>query len=123
MSESEAHLSKDSHNSSMLPPFDGLKKTRSPRSLSGAKSGGQIRHKGTTLKRVREPDKVIEHGLPERSDGCGEILPLPCAQIAERRQTFDYQWYITKRLNIAPCDRNADAASCTRASARLGRSA
>jgi len=38
---------------------------------------------------VQEPDEVIEHGLPERCDGCGETLPLSCAQIAERRQVFD----------------------------------
>ena len=89
VSELEARLSKDSHNSSKPPSSDGLKKTRSLRRPSGAKPGGQVGHKGTTLKRVQEPDEVIEHGLPERCDGCGEALPLPCAQIAERRQVFD----------------------------------
>lgn len=89
VSELEARLSKDSHNSSKPPSSDGLKKTRSLRRPSGAKPGGQVGHKGTTLKRVREPDEVIEHGLPERCDGCGETLPLSYAQIAERRQVFD----------------------------------
>ena len=89
VSELEARLSKDSHNSSKPPSSDGLKKTRSLRRPSGAKPGGQVGHKGTTLKRAQEPDEVIEHGLPERCDGCGEALPLSCAQIAERRQVFD----------------------------------
>ncbi len=89
VSELEARLSKDRHNSSKPPSSDGLKKTRSLRRPSGAKPGGQVGHKGTTLKRVQEPDEVIEHGLPERCDGCGETLPPSCAQIAERRQVFD----------------------------------
>ncbi|HNO76332.1 MAG TPA: DUF6444 domain-containing protein [Nitrosomonas mobilis] len=89
VSESETQLSKDRHNSSTPPSFDELKKTRSLRRPSGAKSGGQIRHKGTTLKRVREPGEEIEHGLPERCDECGENLPLSCAQIVECRQVFD----------------------------------
>ncbi|SCZ86192.1 transposase (fragment) [Nitrosomonas mobilis] len=89
VSESETQLSKDCHNSSTPPSFDELKKTRPLRRPSGAKSGGQIRHKGMTLKRVREPGEVIEHGLPERCDGCGETSPLSCAQIVERRQVFD----------------------------------
>ena len=55
----------------------------------GGRPGGQVGHKETTLKRVQEPDEVIEHGLPERCDGCGETLPPSCAQIAERRQVFD----------------------------------
>lgn len=38
---------------------------------------------------AQEPDEVIEHGLPERCDGCGETLPLSCVQIADRRQVFD----------------------------------
>jgi len=89
VSELEARLSKGSHNSSRPPSCDGLKKTRSLRRPSSARPGSQVGHKGTTLKRVQEPDEVIEHGLPERCDGCGEALPLPCAQIAERRQVFD----------------------------------
>ncbi|SCZ86695.1 DUF6444 domain-containing protein [Nitrosomonas mobilis] len=55
----ETRLSKDSHNSSKSPPSDGLNKTRSLRRSSGAKPGGQAGHKGTTLKRVREPSEVL----------------------------------------------------------------
>ena len=87
--ELEERLSKDSHNSSKQPSSDGLKKTRSLRRPSGAKPGGQAGHKGTTLKRALEPDGVVEHGLPERCEACGEFLPLADAQVAERRQVFD----------------------------------
>jgi transposase len=89
VSELEARLSKDSHNSNKPPSSDGLKKTSSLRRPSGDKPGGQVGHKGTTLKRVQKPDGIVEHGLPERCDGCRESLPLPDAQIAERRQVFD----------------------------------
>ena len=87
--ELEARLSKDSHNSSKPPSSDGLKKTRSLRRPSGKKPGGQVGHKGTTLKRALVADAVVEHGLPERCEACGEFLALAEAQLAERRQVFD----------------------------------
>lgn len=87
--ELEARLSKDSHNSSKPPSSDGLKKTRSLRRPSGKKPGGQVGHKGTTLKRALVADAVAEHGLPERCEECGEFLPLGEAQVAERRRVFD----------------------------------
>ena len=89
VSELEARLRKDSHNSSKPPSSDGLKKTRSLRRPSGKKPGGQAGHKGTTLRRVQEPDAVVAHGLPERCTGCAKFLPLAAAEVAERRQVFD----------------------------------
>jgi len=46
VSELEARLSKDSHNSSKPPSSDGLKKTRSLHRPS--EPGGQVGYRGTT---------------------------------------------------------------------------
>src|SRR3982751_5344274 len=83
-------LGKDSHNSSKPPSSDGLKKkTKSLRVASGLKPGGQPGHKGTTLKRVENPDHVKTHPLPAACDQCGADLDTAYAQLAQSRQVFD----------------------------------
>ena len=86
----ESMVRKDSHNSSKPPSTDGLgKKTRSLRESSGKKAGGQIGHKGTTLKQVTHPTHTVCHPLPAQCDHCRHPLPQEDACVSERRQVFD----------------------------------
>lgn len=85
----EAILAKDSHNSSKPPSTDGFK--RPPKSLrqkSERKTGGQPGHEGKTLRRVANPDRVIEHRKRGSCD-CGESLVLATVIATEYRQIFD----------------------------------
>src|SRR5258706_738017 len=85
--ELEARLAKDSHNSGKPPSSDGLaRKTKSLRRRSGRKPGGQIGHRGETLRLVAVPDVVVEH-RPAVCLGCH--LPLAADAppvLRERRQ-------------------------------------
>jgi transposase len=87
--ELEARLAKDSHNSGKPPSSDGLgRKTKSLRRRSGKKPGGQIGHRGETLRLVATPDAVVEH----RPSACGTCqAPLDEAEVLlrERRQVLD----------------------------------
>ena len=86
----ETMVRKDSHNSSKPPSSDGfVKKTRSLREASGKKAGGQIGHKGTTLKQVGQPTRTVYHPLPAQCDRCRNRLPQDEARVSERRQVFD----------------------------------
>src|SRR5258706_404464 len=59
--ELQARLAKDSHNSSKPPSSDGLgRKTKSLRRRSGKKAGGQLGHRGETLRLGAVPDAVGE---------------------------------------------------------------
>jgi transposase len=66
--ELEARLAKDSHNSGKLPSSDRLarrgRQTKSLRRRSGMKPGGQLGHRGDTLRLVATPDTVVEHRPP-----------------------------------------------------------
>src|SRR5271166_2422363 len=85
--ELEARLSKDSHNSSKPPSSDGLaRKTKSLRRRSGKKPGGQIGHRGETLRLVATPDEVVEH-RPAICTGCQTPLWAEAPVVVrERRQ-------------------------------------
>lgn len=89
--ELEGRLRKDSHNSSKPPSSDGLgKKSKSLRQSSGRKPGGQFGHGGSTLKRVKHPDVIVEHPLAPHCNKCGADLGAQAeGLITVRRQVFD----------------------------------
>ncbi len=88
--ELEARLAKDSHNSSKPPSSDGLgRKTKSLRRKSGKQSGGQLGHRGETLRLVATPDVMVEH-RPARCPGCQAPLAADAPVVLrERRQVQD----------------------------------
>ena len=88
--ELEARLAKDSHNSGKPPSSDGLaRKTKSLRKKSGKKPGGQIGHRGETLRLVAVPDAVVEH-RPEVCHTCHTALGAESSVVLrERRQIQD----------------------------------
>jgi transposase len=87
--ELEARLAKDSHNSGKPPSSDGLgRKTKSLRRRSGKKPGGQIGHRGETLRLVATPDAVVEH-RPSACATCQAPLDEAAVLLRERRQVLD----------------------------------
>jgi transposase len=105
--ELEARLAKDSHNSSKPPSSDGLaRKTKSLRRRSGKKPGGQIGHRGETLRLVATPDTVVEH-RPAICSGCRTPLSEEAAVVVrERRQVHELpsiQLQITEHQALHVC--------------------
>jgi transposase len=92
IAELRRRLAKTSDNSSKPPSSDGLKKKPSaPRSLrgkSGKKSGGQVGHRGDTLRQTLTPDFVRRHEAA-RCGACQGALTAAMARGVERRQVFD----------------------------------
>jgi transposase len=87
--ELKRRLGQDSSTSSKPPSSDGLKKKpvslREPSDKSG---GGQRGHKGDTLRRVADPDRIVTHEAGACRH-CGAGLTRAMAQEADRRQVFD----------------------------------
>jgi transposase len=84
----QVRLSKDSHNSSKPPSTDplGRKRPRSQRRKSGKKPGGQLGHRGETLRLVATSDEVVEH-RPTVCAGCQTLLDETAPVVlSERRQ-------------------------------------
>ncbi|WP_051076423.1 DUF6444 domain-containing protein [Octadecabacter arcticus] len=83
-------LAKNSSNSSKPPSSDGLKKPvpRSLRGKSGKKSGGQVGHRGDTLRQTATPDFVERHEA-EACGTCQHGLTAGMIKAVERRQVYD----------------------------------
>jgi len=85
-------LDKNSGNSSKPPSSDGLKKppriAGSLRGRSGKKSGGQVGHRGDTLRPAGKPDLVERHEA-QTCGHCHEALTAAMASGVEKRQVFD----------------------------------
>ena len=89
ISELEAQLAKDSHNSHLPPSSDRF--YRQPKSLhkkSGKQPGGQSGHAGNTLKLSPTPDLVIVHPV-EHCQHCQHDLREVASLAVERRQVID----------------------------------
>src|SRR5262249_4771489 len=81
----EARLAKDSHTSGKPPSSDGLKrKTWSLRTPSGKKAGGQLGHRGATLRLVATADAVVEQ-RPAVCAGCHRELPHDALVVLRQR--------------------------------------
>jgi len=84
----EKQSNKTSKNSSLPPSTDGFKKTKSLREPSNNKTGGQVGHKGSTLKMVQNPDHVVIHH-PQTCQECGCRLEDVEPEKTIKRQVFD----------------------------------
>lgn len=88
--ELEALVAKDSHNSSRPPSTDPpwAKRTRSLRRPSVRRAGGQVGHRGETLRLAERPHRTVEH-RPRECRGCH--APLDSAPIVrhDRQQVWE----------------------------------
>lgn len=89
LKELEGIVKKNSSNSSKPPSGDGFgKKTKSLRTKSERKTGGQPEHPGSTLEWSSEVDIVVEHQV-ERCSGCGAFLGEEPVEKVWARQVYD----------------------------------
>ncbi len=82
-------IKKDSHNSSLSPSSDfSVPKTKSLRTASVLKSGGQIGHTGTTLKMTAMPTRIIDL-RDNYCVECGECLKEATFILQSKRQVIE----------------------------------
>ena len=117
--ELERQLGLNSRNSSKPPSSDGLKKKPIPQSLrekSGKVSGGQVGHKGGTLKRVALADEVVTHEM-KMCPRCSADLTEEVVTGVRKRQVFDIPkpqiWVTEHQAQIKCCPGCARAVMAT----------
>jgi transposase len=107
VTELEGQSNKNSRNSSKPPSGDGFgKKTKSLRTKSERKTGGQPDHPGSTLEWSSEVDIVVEHKV-RQCQGCGSSLEEYPSQCVVARQVYDVPPII---LNVT--EHQAEVKSC-----------
>ncbi len=107
-SELEALSTKDSHNSSRPPSTDPpwSKRTRSLRRPSGKPPGGQVGHRGSTLRLTQKPQRVVTH-RPKQCRHCLSPLREGHSAGSERRQVIDL---VPARLRVT--EHRAEVVRC-----------
>ena len=88
----EKRLNLNSQNSSQPPSHDGLakpKRTKSLRTSTGKKTGGQLGHIGHTLNQVSNPDKIVKHLPSQFCQQCGCDVQSQDVIEVQKRQVFD----------------------------------
>jgi transposase len=107
LEELENQSKKDSKNSSKPPSSDGFgKRTKSLRSKSERKSGGQKGHEGNTLEWREEVDEVVVHGV-DSCEGCGASLTDSEVLSWDLRQVHDLP-----PLKLEVTEHQAEVKSC-----------
>jgi transposase len=109
VSELEARLAKNSHNSSQPPSSDGpARRPQSLRRASGKKPGGQQGHPGTTLAVSATPDTRLAH-RPATCAACGSQLTAVAVDAATapvRRQVYELppqRLQVTEHVALTKC--------------------
>ncbi len=110
-----ASVRRDSHNSGLPPSLDlpgvkasnAVKRTRSLRRRSGKPVGGQVGHRGATLRQVEFPDHVQVHE-PRLCRRCCSSLRESSVVGRQRRQVFDLPPVVLEvtehRSQVKRCD-------------------
>lgn len=104
----EDQLAKNSRNSGKPPSSDGYDQPapKSLRKRHRRKSGGQVGHRGETLKAVEEPDQVKVHRVKECVH-CGSSLKRQKVIRYEKRQVFD-----VPKVRIQVTEHRAEIRGC-----------
>jgi len=113
-------LERNSRNSSKPPSsdqgnFSNKPKPKTTRKSSGKKRGGQVGHKGTTLRQVSTPDHIVKHKLPATlfCPKCQQQTNT-CPTGTQTRQVFD-----TPSIEIYVTEHQAQQCQCQHCNATL----